>query len=93
VISVDLCKERIFEEKIIIDSLLKSLDLGFKSTEWNGFKLKVNYETNYSTECDRNDLIGYLPELDYSNVEDLGDFSNNFFDTDSYLDMCDGFYD
>lgn len=93
VISVDLCKERIFEEKIIIDSLLKSLDLGFKSTEWNGFKLKVNYETNYSTECDRNDLIGYLPELDYSTVEDLGDFSNNFFDTDSYLDMCDGFYD
>jgi len=93
VVSVDLCKERIAEEKIIIDALIKSLDIDYKSTEWDGFKYKVNYVSNYSTECDRNDLIGYLPELDYSKVEELGELTNDMFDTDSYLDMCDGFYD
>ena len=93
VVSVDLCKERILEEKVIIDSLLKSLDLEYETSEWNGFKLKVNYKHNYSTECDRNDLIQYLPELDYSKADDLGDTGDSFFDTESYLDMCDGFYD
>ncbi len=93
VVSVDLCKERIAEEKIVIDALIKSLDIDYKSTEWDGFKYKVNYVSNYSTECDRNDLIGYLPELDYSKVEELGELTNDMFDTDSYLDMCDGFYD
>jgi len=93
VISVDLCKERIAEEKTIIDSLMKSLDIDFKSSEWNGFKYKLNYETGYSTECDRNDLIDYLPELDYSKGSDLGETSNDMFDTNSYMDMCDGIWD
>lgn len=92
VISVDLCKERIAEEKKIIDSLMTALEVGFKSTEWNGFTYKVDYGT-YTTTVNRNDLIEYLPELDYSKVEELEDTSNQFFDSDSYLDMCDGFYD
>jgi len=87
VISVDLCKERISHEKVTIDSLLKSLDIDFTKTEWNGMKLKVYYKADYSTECDRNDLIEYLPELDYSKIEELG--SN----TNTYNDMCDSFYD
>jgi hypothetical protein len=85
VISVDLCKERIADEKIIIDSLINSLDIDFKSSEWNGFKYKVNYESGYSTECDRNELIEYLPELDYSKGNDLSEI-NDMFDTDSYID-------
>lgn len=93
VVSVDLCKERIAEEKMVIDALIKSLDVDYKSSEWDGFKYKLNYEANYSTECDRNDLIEYLPELDYSKVEELGELTNDMFDTDAYLDMCDGFYD
>ena len=86
VISVDLCKERIIEEKKIIDSLMVSLEIEFKTTEWNGFTYKVNYGT-YTTTVNRNDLIEYLPELDYSEVEDLEDTPNQL------LDMCDGFYD
>ena len=90
VISVDLCKERIAEEKKIIDSLIVSLEIDFKSTEWDGFTYKVDYGT-YTTTVNRNELIEYLPELDYSNAEDLEDTSNQLFNTD--LDMCDGFYD
>lgn len=90
IVSVDLYKDRIIEEKKIIDSLLKSLDLEFESTEWNGFKLKVNSQSNIS-ECDRNDLIAYLPELNYSEFYDSE--ANNLYHTDSYSDMCDGLYD
>ena len=93
VISVDLCKERITEEKTIIDTLIKSLDINYKSSEWDGFKYKLNYETGYSTECNRNDLIDYLPELDYSKIEELGETPTDMFDTDNYIEMCDGFYD
>jgi hypothetical protein len=92
VVSVDIHKDRIIEEKSIIDSLIRSLDIDYKTSDWNGFKYKLNYETGYSTECDRNDLIDYLPELDYSEGCDLDDKSNDFSETD-YNDMCDSFYD
>ena len=72
VVSVDLCKERIAYEKIIIDNLLESLELCYISSEWDGFKLKVLYEFDHSTECTRNDMIEYLPEIDYSSGDDLG---------------------
>ena len=87
VVSVDLCKERIKEEKLIIDSFLKSLELFYQKSEWNGIKLKVTYSDTHSTECDRNDLIEFIPELDYSNIEELGETYGE------YNDMCDSFYD
>ena len=71
VVSVDLCKERIQKEKVVIDNLLNQLDLQYTRSEWDGFKLKVYYKYEHTTECDRNDLIEYLPELDYSEVEEL----------------------
>lgn len=73
VVSVDLCKERINYESVMIGDLLTSLDLEFSRFEWNGFKLKVFYKFEQTTECDRNDLLTYLPELDYSTVEELLD--------------------
>ena len=72
VVSVDLCKERIAYEKMIIDNLLESLELCYISSQWDGFKLKVLYEFDHSTECNRNDMIEYLPEIDYSSGDDLG---------------------
>jgi len=72
VVSVDLCKERIAYEKMIIDDLLESLELCYISSQWDGFKLKVLYEFDHSTECTRNDMIEYLPEIDYSSGDDLG---------------------
>jgi hypothetical protein len=88
VVSVDLCKERIAYEKMIIDSLLRSLDLQYNSCEWDGFKLKVDYKQeagNHTTECNRNDLTEYLPELDYSKGDDLGsDNLDNYFNASKY---------
>jgi len=73
VVSVDLCKERINYEQTLIKDLLISLDLDHIDLEWDGFKLTVYYKLNHSTSCNRNDLLEYLPELDYSNGEDLGE--------------------
>ncbi len=74
---VDLCDKRIGYEKIVIEKLLDSIDVDFSKTEWDGFKLKVYYSNakgGHMTECDRNDLIDYLPELFYE--DDLDDFDD-----------------
>lgn len=88
VVSVDLCKERVDYESMIINNLLKSLDLQYDSCEWDGFKLKVAYKQdagNHTTECNRNDLVEYLPELDYSKGDDLGsDSLDNYYNTVAY---------
>jgi hypothetical protein len=93
-VSVDLCKDRIQFEKVLIDNLLRQLDLNYDSSTWDGFKLYVNYGGNHSSNCDRNDLIEYLPELDYKKLTtDLDDTNFKTFDTEDYNDYCDGFYD
>ena len=51
---------------------MTSLDIDFIATEWDGFKFKVYYKAQHTTECTRNDLMEYLPELDYSKGDDLG---------------------
>ncbi len=91
VISVDLHVDRVIAEKYIIDNLVKCLDVDYCSSEWNGFKYKLKYADGRITECDRNDLINYLPELDYSNGTDL-----EYDDDDKYgygHSMCDSFFD
>jgi len=88
VVSVDLCKERISYESMIIENLLTSLDLQYNSFDWDGFKLKVSYKQeagDHTTECNRNDLLEYLPELDYSKGDDLGsDSLDNYFNAAKY---------
>ena len=81
-ISVDLCDDRIAEEKLIIDSLITSLDVDYKKSEWDGFKFKLYYESGYNTECNRNDLMEYLPDLDYTKLEELYDTLGNDFNND-----------
>jgi hypothetical protein len=83
VVSVDLCKNRLRYEKNIIESLLISLELDFSNIEWDGMKLKINFNDNSVNACDRNELISYLPELDYSKIEELGSVDNEY-----YYDGC-----
>ena len=90
VVRVDLCKERISFEKRIIDKLLVSLDLSFESTNWDGFNLKVFYKKDHTSVCDRNDLIQYLDELDYSKIDSL---KTDYNETDTTNEFCESFYD
>lgn len=90
--SANLCKDRVDFEKQIIHDLLVSLDVAFEAIDWDGFKLIVTYGVEYGgpttghiTNCDRNDLIEYLPELDYRGKEDIGGIDEKeFLDSEIY---------
>lgn len=87
-VSVDLSEDRVRKEKSIIDSLLKSLDLEYEEIKWDGMKLELDYNgKGHKSSADRNDLIEYLPELDYQKLEDL-EFNEN----DEYSAYLDGLY-
>ena len=95
VIKVDLCKDRKDHEKSLIEDLLRSLDIEFLTTEWDGMNLTAYYKTGeHKTECTRNDLLEFLPELDYSNGGDLGEYKgknvNDYADNYGY---CDDIWD
>jgi len=87
VISADLCSERINYEHKIINDLLIALELQFEYCVWDGFKLKVFYPFDHTTECNRNDLISYLPELDYREVDEIGGVQ------DEYSGYCEDLYE
>jgi hypothetical protein len=101
--SVDLCKERKEYERMLIEDLLVSLEIEFLTSEWDGMSLKVYYKNGgHKTECTRDELLEFLPELDYSQGGDLGEYSNEYvsyannarsmrdYDYDGY---CDDFWD
>ena len=78
IVKVDFCDKRIEYERVLIYNLLKSLDLFYESFTWDGFNLKVQYKFDHSTWCTRNDIIEYIPELDFSNEEvDSTSYKNN----------------
>jgi hypothetical protein len=91
VIKVDLCQERIQYEKSLIEDLLRSLDIEFMATEWDGMDLTAYYKNgSHKTECNRNELIELMPELDYSSGGDLGEYKgknrNDYADNYGYMD-------
>jgi len=68
VTKIDLAKGRINYEVELIGQLLMSLDIHYDTLLWDGFKLKVEYSEKsggHTTECDRNELSEYMPELDF----------------------------
>jgi hypothetical protein len=69
-VNVDLHTDRISKEKRIIEKFLKALDLEFINTKWDGMNLFVNYGDNFNNSANRNDLVEFLPELDYKSLED-----------------------
>lgn len=84
-VSVDLHTERLDKEKKMIEKLLKSLELRFLKTEWDGIRLVVNYgPLNHTSEATRNDLIEFIPELDYRLLEDELETDNS--NTYGYLE-------
>lgn len=77
IVKVELIEERIKYEAKLIEILFKDIELHYTKMEWDGFKCIVFYESEHRTECDRNDLLDYLPDLDYRGLEILGDYEDS----------------
>jgi hypothetical protein len=79
-LSVDLHNDRIQKEKLIIENLLIFLEVDFKLTTWDGMNLLIDYnQKGHVSSANRNDLIEYLPELDYRKIEEMNcDLTEDF---------------
>lgn len=95
VVKVDLCKDRKEYEKSLIEDLLRSLDIEFLTTEWDGMNLIAYYKNGeHKSECNRNELLDFLPELDYSNGLDLGEYKGkNVSDYADNYGYCDDIWE
>jgi hypothetical protein len=70
-VSVDISPERKALEKLAIDNLLDSLELEYTKTTWDGLTLTVYYSDKEQTSVTRDDLIEYLPQLDYKEIDEI----------------------
>lgn len=77
VVKVDFCKERILYERDIISNLIDSLEVYYNTLNWDGINLKLTYDYGHSTETSRDELMEYLPELDYRSMESDSEEENN----------------
>lgn len=95
VVKVDLNPGRIKDEKLIIWEFLKSIEVEFTRIEWDGFELKllknVSGVVTQSKVSDRNELIEFLPELDYR--KKMPSHWNSNYDNDDYLSSYYSFMD
>jgi hypothetical protein len=77
IVKVDLHEKRVQYETRKIEVLLTSLEVHYSRIEWDGFTLNVFYTTKnggHKTKCDRNDIVEYLPELDFKDLDTLDDY-------------------
>ena len=68
VAKADLGPYRIDCETDLIHQMLMTLEIQYSSIKWNGFKLIVEDDSgtsNTQSECDRNDLVEFIPELNF----------------------------
>jgi putative aminopeptidase FrvX len=69
ILKVDLHKDRIQKEKIEIYNLFKLIEVDFDAISWDGLNLRVERERMKDFTIDRNDLLEYLPSLDYTKFD------------------------
>ena len=77
IVAADLHEKRVQYETRKIEELLTSLEVHYSRIEWDGFNLSVFYTTKnggHKTKCDRNDIIDYLPDLDFKDLDILEDY-------------------
>ncbi len=94
--AIDIHKNRVFDEQLLIYDLLDSLEMSHYYIEWDGFKLKVFYKDGTHSECDRNDLIEYLPELDLKSIDEdfvIEEETSGVVDATDYTGFCDDLED
>lgn len=98
VVNVDLHEGRILEEESIIFDFLKSLEIEFDKIDWDGVNLKIIREgdsdvTKMKKVSDRNELIEFLPELDYIKNSPNKFVGRNPLDFDYSNDYYDDYWD
>lgn len=65
IVDIQMCKLRIEYEARLIRELFQIMDIPFNNIEWDGVKLELIDKQKKSTNMDRNEIIEFLPELDY----------------------------
>lgn len=68
VLKADISFDRRDYESELIGQFLMSIDVECDTFSWDGFNLKVTYSVlngGHITNCDRNDLAEFVPELDF----------------------------
>jgi len=67
-VSIDLCEERVSNERSLILDLLDSLEVKYEVVEWDGSKLSVKHAPSsggHTTVCTREEIAEFLPEFDF----------------------------
>lgn len=62
---VDLADGRLEYEMSLIEDLLITLEQPFESIDWDGLKLVVHHDSTSTTECSREELVDFIPELNF----------------------------
>ena len=79
-LKVDLCAERVLHEKKLIEELLTKLELPYDYLTWDAKDCKVYYNVTSDLpimkQCDRMDIMEYLPELDLEKMENKAVFKD-----------------
>ena len=83
--TIDLCDDRVESERFLIKNFLNSLEIDFDSFIWDGFKLVVKRESGNDTECDRNELSDFIPDLEF--WKERTEVYDNVFKTKDYDDF------
>ncbi len=68
VLKADIGAERINYEHELIGQFLMSIEIEYDTFNWDGFNLRVTYTDingGHITNCDRNELAEFIPELDF----------------------------
>lgn len=82
VTKVDISNDRIGFELGVISQFLMALNVKYESITWDGFKLSIVGRNQ--TECDRNELSEYIPELMF--WKDIDDKENEKYATFKSID-------
>jgi hypothetical protein len=85
VVKVDFCPDRIAFERDKITNLLDCLEMHYNTLTWDGINLKLTYDYGHSTETTRDELLEYIPELDYRSID--GQLEDEFFTVKSFSDL------
>jgi len=64
-VKVDFSDERLEYEMDLIEELLYTLEVEYKTMNWDGNSLELTYEHDHSTKTNRSEMAEYINQLDF----------------------------